>query len=265
LGRWDDWTNLAQKLIKAVFFFHPAVWWIERNLSLEREMACDDAVLAETENPRAYAECLAHLAERSFIQRSVALAQAAIGRIRQTTIRVAEILNPTRARKSNSIAKPAVCMVAGFAVASVLLVSKAPQLIAFDSGNTAHVTVATASPSDMRREFRTPVPITNAAPKVVPTKLEIRVAASRAQEKPKTPTLLARSKPEMSRMNTLVQAVSARESAVPIAITETTLVIVEDNSRGSVVGTIYQIQMWRVTVLHPSIDQLNNRIPHKEI
>ena len=265
LRRWDDWTNLAQKLIKAVFFFHPAVWWIERKLSLEREMACDDAVLAEIENPRAYAECLAHLAERSFIQRTVALAQAAIGRIRQTTLRVAEILNPTRARKSNSIAKPAVCMVAVFAVASVLLISRTPQLIAFDSGGTAHVTVATASPSEMRTEFRAPVPTNNAVLKVVPAKLETRVAASRAQKKPKAPTILARSKPDVPRMNTLVHLVSFRESAVPVAITETTFVVVEDNSRGLVVGTIYQIQMWRITLLHPSIDQLNNRIPHKEI
>src|SRR5271155_3082426 len=35
LRRWDDWTNLAQKVVRAVFFFHPAVWWIERRLSLE--------------------------------------------------------------------------------------------------------------------------------------------------------------------------------------------------------------------------------------
>ena len=23
LRRWDDWTNLGQKIVKAVFFFHP--------------------------------------------------------------------------------------------------------------------------------------------------------------------------------------------------------------------------------------------------
>ena len=66
LRRWDDWTNLAQKVVKALFFFHPAVWWIEKRVSLEREMACDDAVIAETASPRAYAECLTHLAERTF-------------------------------------------------------------------------------------------------------------------------------------------------------------------------------------------------------
>ena len=30
LGRWDDWTNLAQKVLGALLFFHPAVWWIKK-------------------------------------------------------------------------------------------------------------------------------------------------------------------------------------------------------------------------------------------
>ena len=46
LQRRDDWTNLIQKLLRAVLFFHPAVWWIDSRLALEREMACDDMVLA---------------------------------------------------------------------------------------------------------------------------------------------------------------------------------------------------------------------------
>jgi len=137
LRRWDDWTNLTQKVVKALFFFHPAVWWIERRVSLEREMACDDAVLAETASPRAYAECLAHLAEKTLIQRSVALAQAALGRIRQTSLRVAQILDANRPAitssnsKMSGASKPAVSLVAGFAIVCVLGMSRAPKLVAF--------------------------------------------------------------------------------------------------------------------------------------
>src|SRR6202011_3024466 len=69
LRRWDDWTNLVQKIVGALLFFHPAVWWIEQRLSLEREMACDDVVLAETVSPRGYAECLLSLAEKSLLRR----------------------------------------------------------------------------------------------------------------------------------------------------------------------------------------------------
>jgi beta-lactamase regulating signal transducer with metallopeptidase domain len=81
LRRRDDWTNLAQKILKALLFFLPSVWWIERRLSLDREMACDDAVLAHSGSPRGYAECLARVAERSFLRRQIALAQAVVGRV----------------------------------------------------------------------------------------------------------------------------------------------------------------------------------------
>jgi beta-lactamase regulating signal transducer with metallopeptidase domain len=54
--------------------FHPVVWWLDSKLTLEREMACDDMVLRRTENPNAYARCLATLAEKSFARRSIIMA-----------------------------------------------------------------------------------------------------------------------------------------------------------------------------------------------
>ena len=144
LRRRDDWTNLAQQIVKALFFFHPAVWWIEKKISLEREMACDDAVLAATAQPRAYAECLAHLAEQTFVRRTligrgigkgISLAQAALGRMRHTTMRVAEILNPNRARAAQPTWKPALSLIAAFAVGAVVLASREPQLIAFQDSS----------------------------------------------------------------------------------------------------------------------------------
>src|SRR5713226_6317537 len=65
LRRWDDWTNLIQKIVRALFFFHPAVWWIENRLSVDRELAYDKAVMAETANPHGYASCLVSLLEKS--------------------------------------------------------------------------------------------------------------------------------------------------------------------------------------------------------
>jgi len=65
IRRWDDWTNLLQKIVSAIFFFHPAVWWIENRLTLEREMACDDVVVSESSDPREYANCLVSLAEKT--------------------------------------------------------------------------------------------------------------------------------------------------------------------------------------------------------
>lgn len=128
LERWDDWTNLAEKLAKAMLFFHPGVWWIERKLSLDREMACDDAVLAQTGAPRLYARCLAHVAEKSFLRRQIILAQAAVDRMRQLSLRVARILSADRPR-STRLWKPAVPMVTVIALLCVVSTSSAPNLI----------------------------------------------------------------------------------------------------------------------------------------
>lgn len=133
LRRRDDWTNLAQKVLKALFFFLPSVWWIERRLSLDREMACDDAVLVHSGTPVGYAECLAHVAERSFLRKQVALAQAAVGRVRQLTARVTRILDPERPQ-ATQLWKPAVPAVMVVALLCAVPASFTPELIGFSDG-----------------------------------------------------------------------------------------------------------------------------------
>jgi len=78
LRRGDDWTNLLQKLTLVLFPLSPALLWIERRLCLEREMACDEGVIRRTHAPRAYAECLASLAERGLEHRAQGLSLGAL-------------------------------------------------------------------------------------------------------------------------------------------------------------------------------------------
>jgi hypothetical protein len=129
LERRDDWTNLFQKIVKAVLFFHPAVWWIESKMSLEREMACDEAVLARTSSPRLYAQCLARLAETTIMRRSLEFAHAALGRAHQLSSRVAKILNSDFSAATPAW-KPA-ALVATVALGSLIFAFQAPQVIAF--------------------------------------------------------------------------------------------------------------------------------------
>jgi beta-lactamase regulating signal transducer with metallopeptidase domain len=63
LSRHDDWTRLAQAVIDCVAGLHPAVWWIGRQIDLEREAACDDFVVAHTGEALRYASSLAAAAE----------------------------------------------------------------------------------------------------------------------------------------------------------------------------------------------------------
>jgi BlaR1 peptidase M56/Surface antigen variable number repeat len=60
--RHDSFIQCLALLNRALFWFHPAAWWLERTLSALAEEACDDAVLAQGHNPREYAECLLDLA-----------------------------------------------------------------------------------------------------------------------------------------------------------------------------------------------------------
>jgi bla regulator protein BlaR1 len=46
IERLDNLKDSVHRLVEALFWFHPAVWWIGRRMIEERERACDEAVLA---------------------------------------------------------------------------------------------------------------------------------------------------------------------------------------------------------------------------
>jgi uncharacterized protein (TIGR03435 family) len=68
------WQSIAI-LNRAVFWFHPLAWWLERKVAELSEEACDAAVLASGYDAQGYSECLLDLA------RSVRLAGARIGNL----------------------------------------------------------------------------------------------------------------------------------------------------------------------------------------
>jgi beta-lactamase regulating signal transducer with metallopeptidase domain len=148
LRRWDDWTNLAQKVVKALFFFHPAVWWIDSRLALERELACDDMVLEQTANARTYAASLVSVAEKVFAEkmrmgRALALAQSALGRVREVSLRVAQILDTKQPRTTRGW-RPALAIIGTLSVITVGAMPYAPELVSFQ-GKVQPVATAGAS------------------------------------------------------------------------------------------------------------------------
>jgi uncharacterized protein (TIGR03435 family) len=56
--RRDNLTAAMHMAVEAIFWFHPAVWWIERQLIEERERACDEAVLQLGNEAEVYAESI---------------------------------------------------------------------------------------------------------------------------------------------------------------------------------------------------------------
>lgn len=63
LQRYDDWASLLQRVVCAGVGWHPAVWWASRHIDVEREAACDRAVVALTGAPLVYARALTLAAE----------------------------------------------------------------------------------------------------------------------------------------------------------------------------------------------------------
>jgi beta-lactamase regulating signal transducer with metallopeptidase domain len=145
LRRRDDWTNLAQKLCLALFPLNPALIWIERRLCREREMACDDGVIRVTRAPRAYAACLASLAERGLEQRAEALSLGAWRRRSELVHRVHSIL---RSKSSlNPIGARVLLGALGCGlIAGSVELSQSPRLVAFVPERSAVAVNAVSKP-----------------------------------------------------------------------------------------------------------------------
>ena len=126
--RCDDWASLVQHLILAVFFFHPAVWWISRQLSLEREIACDDHVLQQSGRPQAYAFLLANLAAR--MQRGLPLlAPGSSNNKTQLKERIDMILN-THRNTSPRLAKTWLAFITtAVALMAAAIMCSAPRIV----------------------------------------------------------------------------------------------------------------------------------------
>jgi hypothetical protein len=131
LRRADDWTNLLQKIALAVFPLNPALFWVERRLCAERELACDDSVLRSSGGRKAYAICLTHLAEYSMLRRSLSLALGAWERQSELVQRVHRILGQPGETLNR---RQSLALTGGLAVVvlgGALGLSRSPELVGF--------------------------------------------------------------------------------------------------------------------------------------
>jgi hypothetical protein len=231
LRRWDDWSNLVQQIVKALFFFHPAVWWMESRLALEREMACDDAVLRRSQNARGYAECLTRIAERSFLRRGLAMAQAAVSRVRQTSCRVARILQLEKPLGDGQGKIPAVCALV-VTIAGIGVVWRTPVLLSFDDSEPKVIAAART------KEFATPAPVKAAGHEAQPIN---------PQAKPHIRAVVRRSVPKQEPLLDLQQGfVRANWATDGETVTRSLVVVVMQDG---------QVAVWHITTWEYSPSQ----------
>jgi beta-lactamase regulating signal transducer with metallopeptidase domain len=93
--RRDSMATVLQRAVHVLVGWHPGIWWVMRRLSLEREMACDEAALAAAGGPKAYATCLTRIAALAQVPRR---AHLALGMLQASGLRrrVVHVLTPGR-------------------------------------------------------------------------------------------------------------------------------------------------------------------------
>jgi hypothetical protein len=129
LRRYDDWTNLVQRVIERLFWFNPIVWLVGRRIALEREIASDDAVVERTGAPKEYATSLWRLAREMRMPEHAVVAPGALLTRKQISVRIEQLLDANRARLHRSPAAALGVATAGvFAVAFVATSSPAVEL-----------------------------------------------------------------------------------------------------------------------------------------
>ena len=146
LRRRDDWVNLLQKVGLVLLPLNPALFWIDRRLSTERELACDDGVLERTNTPRAYAASLASVAERRLYARNgrigmLTLAVTGLRRRSELGRRIESILGMRSPLNRRATGAVAMLLVAGV-VGSAAELSRAPQLVTFGRNEVVAQTAA---------------------------------------------------------------------------------------------------------------------------
>jgi beta-lactamase regulating signal transducer with metallopeptidase domain len=59
IKRFDVAVNFFQVIAESLFFFHPAVWWLNKRIRADREDCCDDVAIATCGGTLGYARALA--------------------------------------------------------------------------------------------------------------------------------------------------------------------------------------------------------------
>ncbi|QDT01449.1 M56 family metallopeptidase [Adhaeretor mobilis] len=153
--RWDNLVNLAQRIIESLLFFHPCVWWLSRQVRIDREQCVDALVVARTARPQAYAELLVDFAaargNSKHAKLPPTLAASAMAR-HPLAGRIRSILN---LEDEPMLVKRSTVTLAGFAavaVVSIVLWQPALRSVAHETKTVAH---ASGLSSDGEKDTKT--------------------------------------------------------------------------------------------------------------
>jgi GWxTD domain-containing protein len=122
VGRRDPLWQWLALLNRAIFWFHPLAWWLERRLADLAEESCDAVVIAHGHEPLAYADSLLALARATRHRSSLAGANAMPGS--SLPARIAKIVDgsaASSASRAGALGAAASCLLLSIPLATVTL------------------------------------------------------------------------------------------------------------------------------------------------
>ncbi len=96
IRRRDMLAALGQRVVLALLWWSPALYWISRRMDEEREVACDEAAVDRTGDAKAFARSLTKQAENQLWVRAPRLAVGAIGPRSHFSRRVRRLIDIAR-------------------------------------------------------------------------------------------------------------------------------------------------------------------------
>ncbi|MCH7686101.1 MAG: M48 family metalloprotease, partial [Planctomycetes bacterium] len=98
IRRYDYLVNVMQRVVESFLFFHPAVWFVSRQIRIEREHCCDDSVIALGTAPVDYATALLNVVQAgSTAESRMSLSQLvtlpAVGKRSELRRRIERLIN----------------------------------------------------------------------------------------------------------------------------------------------------------------------------
>ena len=165
--RRDDWTNLIGRLASVVLAFHPVAAWVLRRIQREREIACDDWVVAATGSAVHYAFTLGRVAEFCSTRRCELLAAEMAHPSSNISERIEILLRPRfHFSKGASLSRVSFCAVVGLALLGLSV--RMPGWIVFAKDATVAVAKNQAAPQSQGSAAHV-VPASQTFPVAAPT------------------------------------------------------------------------------------------------
>ena len=177
IRRHDYLVSVLQSVIETLLFYHPALWWISRQVRRERECCCDEMAVAVGGDRLAYARALSVLEERRAAMPELVL--GANGGV--LTMRIRRLLGCKE--------DAAVSQFAAYAVLAILLAVAGSYGLTAARAEVNALSHAVHAVSPMELEAATPLNMLIAEPKVHPFQLKepVMMAQVEAPSAPASP------------------------------------------------------------------------------